>query len=259
MSSAAHAVLTLSLNNGGASTIITDDDGDGILSTNAALSVFDVNMSTVFSKPLLVGEPTVIDLSSINTSSAAGRLTIEVTETDFLFPSSYLNFGIDGTINGEIAYEAFVSLTNDDNPFLGTLIGSGDASILVNTKTFSDARRLGLSLDGTEPYSLGIRITIDHDAGRRVTSFNSEIRVPEPGSLVYWEPACCSQGFCSIDVSKGAKNKDPTFFQLYLGFMTAIFLKGPPSFFCSTSLQANRARRPLAAPFKTRQTCSSGP
>jgi len=182
MSPSAHAVLTLSLDDGGASATITDDDGDGILIFNQTLSVFDVNVSTALSQPFLVGTPTIVDLNSVNSSSEAGTLVIELTDTDFAFPTEYLNFGIGGTTNGEVTYEAFVSQTNGD-PFLGTLIGAGDATTLVNSGAFADSQRLSLILDGTEPYSLGIRVTIEHGSGRKLSSFDSEIRVPEPSSL----------------------------------------------------------------------------
>jgi len=182
MSPAAHAVLTLSFDDGGASSTVTDDDGDGILRFDETLSIFDVNGSTALSQPLLVGTPSVIDLNSLNSSSEAGTLTIEVSDSDFTNPTSYLNFGIGGTTNGEVTYEAFVGLTNGD-PFLGTLIGSGSGTNLVNSGTFADTERLSLDLDGTAPYSLGIRVTIEHGAGRKISSFDTEIRVPEPGSL----------------------------------------------------------------------------
>lgn len=178
----AHAILTLSLDDGGASVTVTDDDGDGILSFNDPLSTFDFNTTSVLSKPRLVGTPTIIDLNSQNSSLTAGTLTIEVSDTDFVNPTSYLNFGIGGTTNGTLTYEAFFSDTNGD-PFLGTLFASGNADTLIDAGTFSDRQRLNLLLDGTDPYSVGIRVTISHDNGAKVSSFNSEIRVPEPHSL----------------------------------------------------------------------------
>jgi len=182
MSPAAHAVLTLSLNDGGASSIVTDDDGDGILRFNEGLSAFDVNGTVALSKPRLEGTPTILDLNSLNSSVTAGTLVIEVSDFDFVNPTDYLNFGIGGTTNGELTYEAFVS-TSNENPFLGALIATGNANTLIDSGTFSDTQRLGLVLDGSEPYSVGIRVTIDHEAGAKVSSFDGEIRIPEPGSL----------------------------------------------------------------------------
>ncbi len=178
----AQAILSLSLDDGGASVTVDDLDGDGVVRFDQSLSVFDLNGSIALSQPRLTGSPTIIDLNSLNSSLSAGTLTIELTDTDFTTPTQYLNFGIGGTTNGEFTYEAFVSETNDD-PFLGTVIASGSASTTVNSGAFSDVQRLNLNLDGSEPYSLGIRITIQHGAGSQISSFDSEIRVPEPGSL----------------------------------------------------------------------------
>ena len=182
LSPTAHAVLTLSFDDGGASATVTDDDGDGILRFNEELSTFDVNGVTALSQPRLTGTPTIIDLNSINSSLTAGTLTIELTDSDFTNPSSYLNFGIGGTTNGEVTYEAFVSETNGD-PFLGTVIASGNASNDVNSGAFSDVQRLIIDLDGITPYALGIRVIVEHGNDSKITSFDSEIRVPEPGSL----------------------------------------------------------------------------
>ncbi|MDH3661627.1 MAG: PEP-CTERM sorting domain-containing protein [Alphaproteobacteria bacterium] len=178
----AQAILTMSLNDGGASATVTDADGDGILRFNDPLSVFDVNATTALSQPRLTGTPTIIDLNSLSSSTAAGSLTIEISDSDFTNPTDYLNFGIGGTTNGTLTYEAFVSETNGD-PFLGTLIASGSADTLINSGAFSDRQRLNLILDGTNPYSVGIRVVINHGDDVKVSSFDGEIRVPEPHSL----------------------------------------------------------------------------
>lgn len=181
-SSPSHAILTLSLNDGGASATVTDDDGDGVLRFDEALSVFDINGAIALSQPRLTGDPTIIDLNSLNSSLTAGTLTLELSDTDFDVQTEYLNFGIGGTTNGEFTYEAFVNVDNG-NPFVGDVIAQGSASTTVNSGAFSDVQRLNIALDGSEPYALGIRITIEHGPGAQTSSFDSEIRVPEPGSL----------------------------------------------------------------------------
>lgn len=182
VSPSAHAILTLSLSDGGPPSIVTDDDGDGVLRFNEGLANFEVNGTIALSKPRLRGTPTILDLNSLNSSVAGGSLVIEVSDTDFVNPTNYLNFGIGGTTNGELTYEAFVGTDNGD-PFLGTLIASGSANTLTDSGVFSDTQRLNRIFDGSEPYSVGIRVTIDHETGAKVSSFDGEIRIPEPGSL----------------------------------------------------------------------------
>lgn len=66
------------------------------------------------------------------------------------------------------------------------MIASGSASTAVGavgSGAFSDVQRLVLDLDGTAPYSIGIRVTIEHGDGSQISSFDSEIRVPQPSSL----------------------------------------------------------------------------
>ncbi len=178
----AHAVLTLSLDDGGASAVVTDDDGDGVLRFDEGLSTFDVNGTVALSQPRLDGSPTILDLNSINSSLTAGTLTIEVADFDFTNPTGYINFGIGGTTNGTLDYEAFINPANGD-PFAGLLVGAGSADTLINSGTFSDRERLQLLLDGSAPYSVGIRVSITHGDGAKVSSFDGEIRVPEPGAL----------------------------------------------------------------------------
>ncbi len=181
-SPAAHAILTLSLNDGGGPTIVTDaDDGivDGIAVFNDTLTNFTVNVSTALSKPFLVGAPTLIDLNSINGSNSAGTLTIEISDTEFTNPTGVLFSEIGGTTNGSITYETFVDPANG-NPFDAIQL----ASKTFSTSNFSGGKQSSIDLAGGNPYSLGLRITIEHQGGLgQVTSFDSQIRIPEPGSL----------------------------------------------------------------------------
>ena len=177
-SAPAHAVLVLSLNDGGTTQTITDTDGDGKIVFDGALSNFSTNVSTGLSKPILKGEPTIIDLNSVNVSNSAGTLVIELSDTDFTNQTSYLNSLIGGTTGGSITYETFVNTLNGD-PFAGTPL----AQKTLDNGPFSTGSLVPINLSGTDPYSVGIRVTIEHGAGNKVSSFDSEIRVPEPSSL----------------------------------------------------------------------------
>jgi len=174
----AHAVLELSLNDGGASQTITDTDGDGQVSFNGALSNFTTNFSAGVSKPTLIGTPTLIDLTSQNVSNSAGSIVIELSDSGFTNDTSYLFSAIGGTTNGSVTYETFVDTANG-NPFAGTQL----ATKTLDTAFFSTGSLFPIELPDGSPYSLGIRVTVTHGPGNQISSFNSEIRVPEPGSL----------------------------------------------------------------------------
>ena len=174
----AHAVLVLSLNDGGATQTVVDTDGDGQVSFVGALSNFTTNFTAGVSKPTLIGTPTLIDLTSQNISNAAGSITIELTDTDFTNSTSYLFSAIGGTTNGSVTYQTFVNTANGD-PFAGTQL----ADKTLDSASFNAGSLFPIDLTGGTPYSLGIRVIIEHGAGNKISSFDSEIRIPEPGSL----------------------------------------------------------------------------
>ncbi len=181
-SPAAHAILTLSLDDGGGPVSVTDaDDGivDGTALFSGPLTNFTVNVSTALSKPFLVGAPSLIDLNSVNGSNNGGTLVIEISDTDFTNATGVLFSEIGGTTNGNITYEAFVDPANG-NPF--------DAIQLANksffTSNFSGGVQSSIDLASGNPYSLGIRVTIQHQPGQgQITSLDTQIRIPEPESL----------------------------------------------------------------------------
>jgi hypothetical protein len=177
-SPAAHAVLTLSLDDGAGPSIFTDADGDGKITFDGALTTFTTNVSTGLSKPILDGSPTLIDLNSVNVSNSAGTLVIELSDTDFTNATGYLSSAVGGTTNGTITYETFVDPANGD-PFAATQLAFDTTSAAF----FSTGSKVLIDLTSGDPYSVGIRVTIEHGAGKKVSSFDSEIRIPEPGSL----------------------------------------------------------------------------
>ena len=179
LASPANAVLTLSLDDGGGPTVVTDDDGDGVLRFAGVLTNFTVNGSTGISKPTLIGTPSLFDLNSVNVSNGAGTLVLELSDSGFTNPGMILTSSIGGTTDGSIAYEAFVNPTNGD-PFLGTLIGSE-----AFTETpFAGLDMFAANLQPGLPYSLGLRVTITHDSNLpTISSFDANIRIPEPGVL----------------------------------------------------------------------------
>lgn len=178
LSTPAKAVLVLSLNDGGASQTVVDLDGDGQVAFSGALSNFTTNFTAGVSKPTLQGTPTLIDLTSQNISNRAGSIVIELSDTDFTNGTGYLLSAIGGTTNGSVTYETFVNTANGD-PFAGTQL----AQKTLNDAFFSAGNLTWIDLPEGVPYSLGIRVTVEHGAGTKISSFNSEIRIPEPTSL----------------------------------------------------------------------------
>lgn len=173
----------------GVSTVTVTDGGLGDLSPtpgvvvfSGAVGVFDVNVTTGLSYPLLGAlDSPVMDLNSVNVSSGAtGTLTVKLTTTDFTGPlSGIATLDSGGTTNGDITIASYYDPSN-------AAFGTSDLSGLLGT--FSDGPFSGSDGSGTTTaglYSATIIGTIVHDDPSDVTSFDAEYRiVPEPTSLV---------------------------------------------------------------------------
>jgi hypothetical protein len=171
----------------GSAVSITDNgvgDGNstlGVVSFNGALgggSVWAVNITTGLSKPVL-GDPPRIDLNSVNaTSTGAGTLLIELTDTDFMGYSGVrtITSEIGGTANNALAY--YTAYDNANSEFGGTLLVSGAT---FGPGAFSQTFASTVLLD--DPFSLTQAVLINHAAGGRSTSFDALLKVPEPGTM----------------------------------------------------------------------------
>src|ERR687887_479 len=119
----AHAVLTLTLENGGSTVSITDG-GSGDLASQAGLiiflgsvGVFTTNVTTGISDIGSATPSLIMDLNTVNLSSAAGTLNITFQDTGLLFPNGEITFvsGIGGaTLQSSLSYQ----LSIDGTPIL---------------------------------------------------------------------------------------------------------------------------------------------
>ena len=175
----ADAAAMLRLTQGVNQVTITDNlAGDsnpavGAVTWIGSLGVFTLNVGTGISKPIFIDDPHM-DLSSVNTSSSAGALVIEFTDTDW-FGLGSVQMNIGGTTNGLLQYEIRRDPAN--TAFGGPVVGVGGP---FGPPAFADSRSIGAA--GSAPYSLTQVIVIIHGRGQQTTSFNAEL-VPEPASL----------------------------------------------------------------------------
>jgi len=151
-----------------------------------------INVSTGLSSSGKPGIPT-LDLSSLNSSLAAGSLRIEVTDTGFAAGSPIgLIESIGGTTAGSVAAIAWLDPTN-------TAFGHGAGAVnAVNMGTFSgpsfSKTASGASTALTGPFSITEQVTVTHTAAG-VTSFDFFGQaVPEPATL--WS-AALGLGVCA--------------------------------------------------------------
>lgn len=179
---AAEAALILALDDGaGNSVTMIDDENDGVISFSGPLGtgVWAFNITAGVSKPVLTGNPALMDLLSLNVSSTgAGTLTILLTDTDFIGPyDGILGANVGGTTSGSVAYDAWANANNQESA-TQTSILSGSAG----AGGFSDGATTPFTALGN--YSLTLQTVITHFAAGNSSSFDLEItKVPEPGTL----------------------------------------------------------------------------
>ncbi|MBK1670954.1 hypothetical protein CKO28_23365 [Rhodovibrio sodomensis] len=179
----AWALPTLELSSG--ATTLTIADGDALDSNALAGAVtfigtvgnFFLNVSTGATKPTLGSAAFPdIDLNSVNSSSAAGTLTIKFSETDYT-GASKLKSDVGGTTQGEVSFEVYADATN-------ALFGLGTQ--IADLGPFNGGAFSGVSGGvnaPSAPYSLTQIATIVHGGGQNTTSFDLQTTVPVPATL----------------------------------------------------------------------------
>lgn len=184
----AMAIPMLELSDGTTPLVIQDGStldelpyAGGVL-YNGALGVFNVNVTTGMTKPLIGGmDYPMMDLNSINlSSSSAGELIIKWTETDFTLPDTLSGFNsfIGGTTDGIVTLDTYLDETNTAFGMATPLSSLGPFSPMA----FSDEYQM--AINPADPFSLTIVATIKHNAGG-LTSFDAGISpVPEPATML---------------------------------------------------------------------------
>jgi hypothetical protein len=204
-------VLTLDdLSTGGIDVIVADNaaiatptkkgptnilDGSalaGVVNFNGPVGVFNVNVTTGVSKPVIGGANLArIDLNSVNVSSGgSGKLKIELTDTDFLLPvppNPYiLTSTIGGTTDGTVDIDQFVDLSNNEfgigppAPNIPLVLSAGPLGPGAFASTTSG------TINIMNPFSITEDVLITHFSAGDITSFDadSSVAVPEPTTLL---------------------------------------------------------------------------
>lgn len=156
----------------------------GVVTYIGTIGAWTVNVTTGLSKPI-IGSAAVpqLDLNSVNvTTLAAGHLRFGVVDSGFTGPISGgiagpFIFEAGGTTGGSVSFDAFYDPANGEL-FFGNIFASlGPFSGGAFSGTTSGSFAAG------GPFSLGIIGDVTH-GGAATTSFDADLRVPEPGILI---------------------------------------------------------------------------
>lgn len=165
----------------GNSTHADGMSGDGIVMYAGSIGVFNVQISAGTSKPI-IGNAWLARLDLLNmsvSSTAAGKLHIMVTDTDYLLttdgPRRY-SLGVGGTTDGTVVATAHYDTANVE-------FGAG-TSIVSGSLTGNPFMYYGHgSEEPNGKFSMTVAVYIEHRQGQ-ATSFDALAQVPEPASLV---------------------------------------------------------------------------
>ncbi len=168
---AAHAELIITAN--GVEQTPTDPTNT-VASFSGSVGGFNINQTTVAGVNAFGGSGEVLDVGSLNISSAGtGTLTLLITETGLTSISPSTIYGsFSGLISNATVSRSFY-LDATDSGALSTLLGS----------TTSETGDFSLNTDLTGPYSLTEEIVITANAAGAKLSSDDAVHVPEPMSL----------------------------------------------------------------------------
>ncbi len=164
--------------------------GDGLVGFSGSVGAFVVNVTTGVSKPVIGGGSRArLDLNSVDVSGGAGILEIKLTDTDFVmtYPELQNTFNhlVGGTTDGTIEFYGAADFDNfefgiggDGNDVESSLGPYTGAFSFWNMVVFPEGSITG-------PFSLTTTALITH-TGSGLTSFDAEVRIPEPATIVIW-------------------------------------------------------------------------
>jgi hypothetical protein len=183
----ARAGLVLWLYDPGTSTsLYVQDEGvgdaasgiPGVVQYSGAFGSWTLSATTGSSKDV-IGPPPSTDLNSVNISGGAGSIWLALTDTDFIgyAGSRTITSEIGGTTNGTLTY--FTAFDNGNAEFEDTVTTVNGATFGPGafSQTFASAVTLG------DPFSMTQWVNITHTARGQITSFDSLMKVPEPGTM----------------------------------------------------------------------------
>lgn len=172
--SSANAVLMMRVSDGITTMNAVDTDGDGMLNLGGALGSWNITFNTGLGNPYIGNEYVdKMHLNSFNVSGGVGNLTIMLTDVDFTGSNYQINVG--GTSQGTLAFAAYADLLNTEFGLTDELFSEA-----FGVGAFSGSSS-GNDLGGL--YAITLVANISHTGAGQISSFDFDVKIPEPGQL----------------------------------------------------------------------------
>ncbi len=163
--------------------LVTDSDGDGVVTHNGGVGNMVVDVTTGTTKPVVGSaiDPTLA-IESINVSGGAGTIYIQFSDTDFTGSLPFMSTLTFNNITGGGTVEASSYIGTSNTLYdLDTLIA--DHGSFSGTLPSADDLYGGPS--PSVPYSLTTFLTITHSDAGQVSSSSLQVdAVPEPITML---------------------------------------------------------------------------
>lgn len=182
--------LAISISDGVSTISASDTNNDGFVFLNSALGAWNFNVVTGLAAPA-IGTPQVygLHLNSVNAGGGMGTLTIMITDTNVTKLNAPFITSLGGTTGGTTSFATYLSASNTEFGLDTLLSTSGSYS-----GAFSDTES-GYINGLIGPYSTTLVGMITHDQAWDISSFDYEVKVPEPMTLALFGAGLIGMGF----------------------------------------------------------------
>lgn len=181
--------LAISISDGVNTISASDTDSDGVVNLISAIGSWNINVVTGVGNPV-IGTPEIygLHLNSINAGGGTGTLTVMITDTNLTKLNTPFITSLGGVTGGMASFATYVSASNTEFSLDTLLSSTGSYS-----GAFSDTDSSYINgLLG--PYSTTLVGSITHDQRWDISSFDYEIKVPEPMTLALFGAGLLGMG-----------------------------------------------------------------
>lgn len=181
--------LAISISDGVSTISASDTNNDGVVFLNSALGAWGVNVVTGLADPA-IGTPQTygLHLNSVNVGGGKGTLTVMISDTNLTRFDSHFVTSLGGTTGGTASFDTYLSASNTEFGLDTLLASSGPYN-----GAFSDTDS-GYINGLIGQYSMTLVGYITHDQAWDISSFDYEVKVPEPMTLALFGAGLIGMG-----------------------------------------------------------------